>query len=136
MLAEIKRPQNAMQRYFINKEPFYDFIIPVFGINDKHIAAVRIGFPVKLITNKTNTMIAYSFGLAFVLLIFGILLLVFLYNMWIGKPLDKLTAVIRDIRQTGTDSAQMVNIDSKDEIGELASAFNDMLIDLKNTHKK
>ena len=65
-LEAVKSTQDVIQVYSQQGEKYYDIIIPVLGAHGEHIAAVRIGFPVKLIAQKTGRLLAYSVGVAFV----------------------------------------------------------------------
>jgi PAS domain S-box-containing protein len=64
----------------------------------------------------------------------GLVLLVGLLTKWVGNPIAQLTAAIKDIQAKGVmDKEALVNIESGDEIGELAAAFNQMTLKLHRT---
>jgi PAS domain S-box-containing protein len=136
LLKEIKSKKNVLQVYSREGEEFYDFLIPVFGLHDELIGVARIGFPLKLISVKIKRIVIYSVGFALIFLSFGLTLLIISLNTWVTKPLGKLISVIEDIRQKGTDSTQLVEVDSKDELGQLAQAFNQMIFEIRNSHEK
>ncbi|MDD5724270.1 MAG: PAS domain S-box protein [Syntrophales bacterium] len=136
MLKGIRSEKSIVQVYPSGGERFYDVIIPVSDRNNRHVAAVRIGFPEKLVSSKTGQMVAYSLVVALVFLGLATLLLLVSLNVWVTKPLSRLIAVIHDIREKGTESAQLIEIDSRDEIGQLGSAFNQMVFEIKESHQK
>ena len=57
-------------------------------------------------------------------------------NVWVTDPLKKLLRVVKEISQKGTETASLVQIDSRDEIGDLGAAFNGMVIELRESQKK
>jgi two-component system sensor histidine kinase/response regulator len=63
------------------------------------------------------------------------ILLAFLTHRHIVRPLGRLEGLARRVRETG-DYGHRVDDSSKDEIGRLAGAFNDMLGELDTAHKR
>ena len=63
------------------------------------------------------------------------ILLAFLTHRHIVQPLGRLEGLARRVRETGNYSHR-VNDTSKDEIGRLAGAFDDMLGELDTAHKR
>ena len=133
---DTKGINDVLHRYSNKEGEFYDLTIPVLGVHAEHIACAKIGFPVKLVSQKTERMFAYSVGVAFAFLFLGIFLLVASLNFWVTNPLEKLMLVIRDIRQKGTESSQLVDTNSNDEIGQLGATFNQMVIEIRASNKK
>ncbi|MCK9375648.1 MAG: PAS domain S-box protein [Syntrophobacterales bacterium] len=78
-------------------------------------------------------MVAYSVGAALIFLTLGGLSLIFLLRLWVTNPLGQLLQAIMDIRSRGTGVAQVLTIKSKDEFGELGLAFNEMVLQLKES---
>ncbi len=136
LLSAIKGSENVSQTYSSDGAQFHDFVIPVFGLHGEHIAAVRIGFPSALVSEKTKSMVSLSISLALLSLGIGVVLLVLALRMWVTNPLSKLVTAIQDVREKGADSAPLVQINSKDEIGQLASHFNQMMVEIKESHQK
>jgi signal transduction histidine kinase/methyl-accepting chemotaxis protein len=136
MLKAVKSAEDTVLIYSKQGEKYYDAIIPVWDSRGRHIGAVRIGFPTRLVTEKMEGLVAHYIGVALVSLGFAITLLVSALSVWVTKPLMKLVTVIQEIGREGTDSAKRVDIDSKDEMGQLASAFNQTISDLSESHEK
>ncbi len=136
LLTAIKSQKDVVQMCSMEKDKHYDFIIPVFGLHNEHLAAVRIGFPIILITQKTKMMIAYSIGFSIIFLAAGITLSLIMLNRWVSKPLFQLISVIQSIGKKGAESSALVEIDSKDEVGQLAAEFNQMVLQIRDYNKK
>jgi two-component system, cell cycle sensor histidine kinase and response regulator CckA len=133
-IQEILKDQKEEPRqYKKNGESFYNFSVPVQGLDNAPIAAVIIGFPASLITHKTALMVAYSVGAAIIFLTLGGISMVILLRYWVTTPLGQLLRAIMDIRSGGTDSAQLPIIKSKDEFGHLGRAFNEMVLQLRQS---
>jgi signal transduction histidine kinase len=100
-------------------------------VDQKQVGTVLvIGSPPPLGTreeqylNRTNLALLYAaLGASFVALVLGIIL-----TRALTRPIRDLTAAIRAIARG--DLKQSVTVKSKDELGELAAAFNQMSADL------
>ncbi len=136
ILEDIRSQQDASQVYSKDGEQFYNVTVPVRGTHGKYLAAMVLGFRIDYIAQKTRKMIVYSIEVSVFFIGLAIILLIILLNLWVSKPLSKLMAVIHDIRQRGTDSTRRVEVDSRDEIGELSAAFNQMISELRDSHEK
>jgi PAS domain S-box-containing protein len=128
------KKDGSIQEYRRNGVSFYNFIIPVFGLQREPIAAVVIGFPTSLISHKVAQMVAYSVGVAAIFLTLGSFTLIMLLRLWVTTPLGQLLKAIVAIHSTGTDNVDLVTIRSKDEFGELGRAFNAMVLQLQKSH--
>lgn len=135
LLAGIKKKEATTQRYTDESGTYYDVTVPIFGIHNEHIAAVRVGIPIEIVNQKTNQLRAYSAISTLASLGFAIILLVSTLSRWITDPLTKLVSAIQDVRLHRPELGQQVEINSGDEIGALASAFNQMSHDLKESHE-
>lgn len=129
--------QQFIQVYSEDGAHYYESIIPVFDIDGQHLAAIRIGFPAKLIAEKTGRLFLLALGVAFISLVVASLLLVPALSMWVTTPLLKLVTIIQEIRAGGTTSLHsQETIHSDDEIGQLSYVFNQMLADLSESRGK
>ncbi|MCM2359448.1 MAG: ATP-binding protein [Geobacteraceae bacterium] len=109
----------------------YDAIVPVFGTNGEHIGAVRIGFPAILIERKARGMALYAAGAGLPFLGAAMVSLLLALGAFVTRPLAKLLTGIEEIREKGAICPVRVAIDSGDELGRLASAFNGMAEELR-----
>ena len=133
VLKGIAGLNRSVQNSVVNKEKHYDFFIPVFENGTDHVATIRTGFPATFISDKTRQMTQYSFGIAALFFLIGLLVFFSLLNFWVGRPIKNFIAAIETIRQNWTDGRQLVRISSHDEIGQLAGAFNQMTDELRQT---
>ena len=132
-LQAVKKDKETIQVCPDEGGKYLEFIHPIFDGNGEHIGAIRVGFPLNIITEKTKQLVFYSVGVALVFFTLAVLLLVLGLSTWITKPLMRLLTVIQEIREKGTNFTRRVEIKSKDEIGQLASAFDKMMEDLQRT---
>ncbi|MDT3740012.1 MAG: HAMP domain-containing sensor histidine kinase [Candidatus Kapabacteria bacterium] len=98
------------------------------NINDRKVGDLYIGYSlaaVNLNLLKLRNSIIY---LALVLLIIGLSAAYFISSVII-KPLADISKVVHDI--STEDLSKRVNIESKDEIGNLAESFNNMIDQLE-----
>lgn len=135
-LQAVRSTRNTVQKYWESNEKFYDIFVPVFGRHGEHVATVRLGFPAKFVARRINRFVNYTI-LAFVIsLAFAIILVIASSYIWISRPLGRLLAVIREIIKSGPGVKRRVEIHSRDEIGQLASAFNQMTAQLNESHEE
>lgn len=127
----LKNKKPTLHECVVEGETFYSIAIPVVGQHQELLAAVIIDFPKNLISRKVTRMVAYSAGVALVILSLGVFSLIMLMKLWVTNPLGQLLQATEEIRSTGTDRVQLVNIKSKDEIGKLSVAFNEMVLQLR-----
>jgi two-component sensor histidine kinase/HAMP domain-containing protein len=114
----------------------YVIILPVFGEHGELIAWVSVGVPETLITRRTGNFLRSAVAIAIVFLSLASGVLVLTLSRLVNAPLSRLLAVITDIREKGTYSRQIVNIESQDEIGQLAAAFDQMMFEIRKSHQE
>lgn len=115
---------------------YYNMMLPIIGLNSDLIAYIRLGYPVSLVSQKTERLIANSVSITILFLCLGIISLILLLNLWVTNPLAKLVSVIQEIRKKGAGGAAPVQIDTNDEIGDLALTFNQMIAELNAAQQK
>jgi two-component system phosphate regulon sensor histidine kinase PhoR len=104
--------------------------VPIAEENSTIVGVSRVALPLTAINAATahiNRTMAIVAGIASV----AVILLTLLIARITTKPIKELTRVSRRMAQGELD--QRVEIRSRDEIGELAGAFNEMSIKLKET---
>ena len=131
ILQAIQSKEMSIQIYYDAEQAYYDITIPVISSHDEHIAAVKIGSPVELVTQKTRRLQIVSASTMLISLLVATISLVVAIYLWVDKPLGKLLLVITEIRKEGTSGlTKQVEIDTQDEIGQLGKAFNRMISEL------
>ena len=115
---------------------YHEAIFPVFDSDGRHIGALRLGYPENLIYRKTVTLIVRTVIVAAISLAVAIPVLVLILTNWVTSPLSKLLSIIENVRKIGPDQAQKVETNSTDEIGKIATAFNEMMINLRASHSE
>jgi PAS domain S-box-containing protein len=136
ILRGIESQENTSRVYSEKEEAFYDLTIPVFSLNGDHVAAVRVGFPMGMISQRTGSLIIRSVGFALVLFGLGILFLIIFTNFWVAGPLVKLLALIQDTGEQTKDFIQSVEMNSDDELGQVTRTFQQMKLEIKESEEK
>ena len=132
-LQALQTNTEGVELYLEAGKQHYNVTIPVFEpTNEMQIGAVRVGFPADLITLQIQRMWKYSIGVAAISLATAALSLIFVISIWVARPLTKLLLVIQEIRREGTPGlTRRVEVKSRDEIGLLGYAFNQMMDELQ-----
>jgi signal transduction histidine kinase len=126
----IQRAGESVYSLFLNEQTRrVDIIQPFFEDWGRHDYSVRYTFSLASLDTMTNDMIVTISLYSGIFIIVSFLLIFFLFNYFISSPIGELTKGVRRMGK-GTLGYE-VTIKSKDEIGELATAFNTMSNDLK-----
>jgi len=107
-------------------QEYYEATVPIFDSLSRHVGAVKVGLPVRLVAQRVQTLFIYSGMAGLVSLVLAVILLVMALSRWVTNPLARLTAAVQEILQRGAAQAERVEIRSRDEIGQLANGFNSM----------
>ncbi len=94
----------------------------------KVIGIVRLGISTKGVDARVKNIIWTSISITIIFLVFS-LILTYLLAKRVTGPLFRLKEAVESIERGG--DYEGININSKDEIGELASSFNNMVSALK-----
>jgi len=112
-------------------ENYIDIIQPYFDEWDRHDYSVRYIFSLSNLDNVKQEMYSTLLIYAGVFIVISFFLIFILFNRFITSPIGTL---IRGVRLTGKGKlGHEIKVNSNDEIGELAVAFNKMSVDLKKS---
>ena len=136
LLMGIQSQENTSRVYSGAGEAFQDFTIPVFDLNGDHVAAVRVGFPTGLISQKTGSLIIRTVGSSLFLFGLGILLLITFTTFWVARPLAGLIALVQGTRYQASGSVQPIEMDSSDELELVTRAFEQIKLEIKAADEK
>lgn len=134
--ARVKAIQDTLEDHLAVAEQgaeYYESLLPIFGQHGEHVGDIIVGFPAAMVTAQVKRMVGYSVAVSLISLIVAVLLMVMALSSWIRNPLVQLLATIKEVRKKGTEVAATVEIPTTDEIGEIASEFNFMIEDLRQT---
>ncbi len=126
-LNAVNGTKETIQVYSTQGEKYYDVTIPVINADGQHLAAVKIGFPVELIVQKTQRLIGYSIVIAVISIVVATALLVSVIYVWVTKPVTHLSWCAAELANGNTGYA-IRGIGSHDEIGTLARAFKKLIM--------
>lgn len=139
LFIEVKHHGKVVSKYPITHEGISDSVIfdsdvlfPIKGDKSlKKIGEVRLGLSDRenkmIITARLRELLIFIASIFVFLALIEILLI----NKIVIKPIHKLAAGIHRVARG--ELANPVNIESRDEIGDLAAAFNKMTDDLQKT---
>jgi len=85
--------------------------------------------------NHQKTMKSYFIWQALAVMLLGlvsIFVLINSFNRLVLKPLEKMNGILKEMAQGGGDLTQRLDVNSTDEIGELAGNFNTFLVRLRD----
>ena len=118
-------------RRFLDNEQKMEIIQPYIDEWGRHDFTVRYLFSLSSLEEMKLGMFSTAFISSVIFILVSFLLIFFIFNIIITAPVSDLIKGVRSMSEGNLGSK--VKINSKDEIGELASAFNKMTIDLKKS---
>jgi len=90
------------------------------------IGAVRVDYSLKHMDDKVFSAILKSVGMNSVLFLIGLVIISFIMKKMVVRPLSKITDTVKLVEQD-SDLHHQIELDSNDELGDLAKAINIML---------
>jgi methyl-accepting chemotaxis protein len=121
----LKSARDIIQVYSTEGEQYYDITIPALDPAGEQVAAVKIGFPVKFIAQKTQKLIVYSTVIAVISIVLATIILVVVFSIWVTKPVGYLSRYAVQLAD-GSMEYDLQEITSHDEIGTLFKAFKQL----------
>ena len=103
---------------------------PVGGGAD---ASIMLSFPTEIINAKVRGVVINTSLIAVISITLAVVILMLMLSASVTNPLSKLLTTVRDIRTSGS-LEKRVHIHSRDEIGQLAGNFNEMLGSLQTAY--
>lgn len=117
-------------RIFENKQ-YMEIVYPYIDEWGRHDYSLRYFFSISSLDEMKEEMISTTFISSTIFIIISFLLIFAIFNRFITKPVGELISGVRSMSKGKLGNE--VKVSSKDEIGELTSAFNKMTMDLKES---
>ncbi|MBK7017633.1 MAG: response regulator [Sulfuritalea sp.] len=111
----------------------YAAMVPVTGPDGSPIASIVVGTSAHAVDGKLNDIQRGRLAVGFLALLVGFAVFIVALSFFVVRPLRRLTRSVDDIRADTTNLARRVDLRSNDEVGALASAFNDLMRTLQDT---
>jgi methyl-accepting chemotaxis protein len=130
--AVLRGEKRRFSEYSQSLHQDLEIILYPFTIGETGVSwALMLGTAKNVILEKVYMMIGYTVIIAIVVLAAAALIIFFVSGS-ITKPIVNVALTLKDISEGEGDLTKTVNIDSKDEIGDLARYFNATLEKIKN----
>ncbi len=108
-------------------------VIPVGPPQQEQIASIVISYPPEFIAAKLRKMLMVDIGVALFVMFMGLTGLYFALKRYVIRPLGALTGTVARLRETPNDLSRRAHAKSRDELGQLATAFNGLMDELQQT---
>jgi serine phosphatase RsbU (regulator of sigma subunit)/HAMP domain-containing protein len=97
-------------------------------IGQQNLGTVNVGFSLVELNDEMHSNLVRNFELGFFFIVVAIVF-AFLFSLKVVRPLGKLTQAMQQVAEG--DFEQEIQIESRDEIGEMALTFNSMMKGLR-----
>jgi PAS domain S-box-containing protein len=133
LLKAVQSRTEATVEYVQNGLAGYGSIVPILSVDDAHVGSVVIGLSAGVLDEKQREMRIAVIGVGLLTLIGGIIVLIVALSHFISRPLRALIGSIEQICSDPTNLGRRVALDTPDELGTLARAFNGLMHALQDT---
>ncbi|OPY14644.1 MAG: Sensor protein ZraS [Syntrophus sp. PtaB.Bin138] len=121
------RPRKGKQKPVIDSSRPYDMVVPVI-VGDEQLGYVHINLLLDNIRNIQHDNFAHRLTVTFLVFMLGIILTIFLARHY-TRPIKQIVESVKKV--SAGDLSETFPATSRDEIGELASNFNEMVKKLR-----
>lgn len=126
--AVLEQGQTLSTKTFVLNDWYFGNYQPIRNLGNEIIGMLYVGQQLKIFT-RTRDQVVFSFlGIASILFIV-IIAMSYLVTRSITRPLGEMVDVTKSIAKGELD--RVVNVNSRDELGQLAISFNKMVTSLK-----
>jgi PAS domain S-box-containing protein len=113
--------------YFVKQaKNSYHITLPVFDRYREKIGEIALGYPKEIISKKIESLVYSSLWLLIFSLCLSALLQISSLSLWVTRPINQLLSLVKSVEISGINSPRKIELNSKDELGQLATAFNQM----------
>ena len=133
LLGAVQQKSGQTVDYTLNGTTGYGSIEPILSPDEAHVASIVIGLSAGYVDAKQGEMRTAVLGVGLLTLLVGALVLIVALSHFISRPLRQLIDSIERIRSDTTQLGQRVQLDTPDELGTLARAFNALMGTLQDT---
>ncbi len=127
----IASSQSIVQEYTENGVGYFDIASPVLA-GSRRAGTVRLGFTRASIANAIQDARDQILWIAFAAVLLAVFGTIFLVE-WMTHPLPQLAQAAEEVGAGHLDVR--IDVESRDEVGQLASAFNKMVAGLREKNK-
>lgn len=111
----------------------HNAVVPAITPLGEHVASVVVSFPEELVAEKFRKWLWFDLGVAFVVLMMGLAALYVTLAKFVIRPLGSLINTVSGLRHAPLDLTRRTSVNSRDELGQLGSAFNGLMDELQHT---
>ncbi len=126
LLRAIDARRETVVRYPADGIDTYGAVLPLYGPKRTATASVVVGFPASAIASGARRIAAIGIAAGVAVLVLGVAILFVSLTIYVTRPLGALTGAVQQMRGAGAKPIARAEIRSRDEVGQLAAAFNDM----------
>ncbi|CAG0989290.1 partial Sensory/regulatory protein RpfC, partial [Rhodocyclaceae bacterium] len=133
LVGALQAAAETTVEYRQNGTSGYGAVVPILGPDQAHVGNVVIGLSRAMVDDKLREMRVAVIGVGLLTLLGGVLVLVLAVTHYISRPVQALIDSIEEVRSDTSHLERRVAIDSTDELGTLARAFNGLMQSLQDT---
>lgn len=106
---------------------------PAITPQNQHVASVIVAFHGKIVADKLARTLWVNIGVGLAALLTGLIILYASLARFVSRPLTDLLSTVVKLRQSPLDLTRRAPVQTADEIGQLGTAFNQLMEELQNT---
>ncbi|MGD9200725.1 MAG: methyl-accepting chemotaxis protein [Chitinispirillia bacterium] len=134
VLRSLSDSTSFKRKVKLENEKIQEYYIPFYNEKDELLCLVGVGFPLKLIDSKLNSMTIFSVLISLILIVSAVFI-IWIMIIKLMKPINNVLDRLKDIARGEGDLTKRIAVSSTDEIGELSEWFNTFINKLQEIIK-
>ncbi len=128
--AAANSPKEGFWVFKYKNKRYYDTVVPLKDAEGKHIGALRVGIDYEGVASQKNTILIRAALVGLASLVVAMIAFAIFISRFITTPIEYLVSTATLIAHG--DLTKTIDMKRNDEFGELGSAINTMVSNLKN----
>ncbi len=116
-----------------NRLTWHNATMPAMDQENIHVASVIVSFPAQLVSSKIARTLWMDLWVGALVLISGLAILYLSLTHFVTSPLSELLSTVVTLRKAPLDLTRRASVETSDELGQLGTAFNQLMEELQNT---
>lgn|GEM_PF-1036122 len=112
---------------------WHNAVMPAYNPNKQYVASIVVAFSDQFVSDKITQTLWVDMGVGLCVLFTGLALLYISLSKYVTRPLTQLLSTVVMLRQTPLDLTRRATVQTADELGQLGTAFNQLMDELQHT---